>query len=882
MTFQYINPLNGYTQQNLYTSTPQGSIIPQVPYVQNPYSASFYNELNTYPYNNPLYKPVTAPAYVKLGIIPSPSGELVHLFKLANGQKVAIMPRKDEATIVKTFVNAGSMNEIDKHRGVMHVDEHGLFKGSAKLKDGDVFRLTSLMGASTNASTDYAKVDYYITAPFMDDDNLSRTIQIQGDMISNPLFDKDSMESEKGPVCSEISMINDDPMTGAFDKTIRNLFRINSNSQNLVAGSIETVQALTTDDMKYYHSTYYTPENLSTVVIGDVDVNKTMELIAKEFTIQPSAQRVKHCEKLSPITSSVREDIISSKTNFTNIILGFAGPKPADSKDFIISSMLNYYLSTCSTSDFKNTLEKMSASYDSASQKVGLNKDDPYALINVITLNPNDEQRALDAFYDAIIKLQTQPLSDDEMKSMRNSINKSLALSMCDSEDICDMLGGCMLDDSLDLFVNYQNIANSITKQDIMNFARKYYDLNKVAITVVHPTSVTENDIEANYSKSKYSMQNFKPASGIISFKGTKNISTKSVQEYKLQNNTHVALNSTNSDICVFNWSVNTPPVKPKNPNIPAVLRYIFEKGTDFKSQVEYEKFKELNGIDADVYVNGKSIEITANCLGEEASKTLALMNELMYHPKFSQNDFNEAKRYVKDMLKASQKDATSNLLDKLYPGYFPTDANMLKLIDELQLSDIEEFYNSMLSSASSAFIATIPVKNYNELSNQVINYQSQGNIQFKELTPKLYPIFKANPQSNVIYDTDDLNQAQIYKSYQFPMSGNIEDEIKFELLNTILGGTPNSRLFSDLREKQNLAYSVSSNVQAFENSGIITLKIQTTTDNPVSNIHTYNNVEKSLEGFKKHTDLLMNEYISDEELAAAKMLLKQNKYITI
>ena len=108
-------------------------------------------------------------------------------------------------------------------------------------------------------------------------------------------------------------------------------------------------------------------------------------------------------------------------------------------------------------------------------------------------------------------------------------------------------------------------------------------------------------------------------------------------------------------------------------------------------------------------------------------------------------------------------------------------------------------------------------------------------------------------------------------------MSGNIEDEIKFELLNTILGATPNSRLFSDLRETQNLAYSVSSSIQSFENSGILTLKIQTTTDNPEANIHSYDNVQKSLEGFSKHTEKLMKEYVTDEELSAAKMRLKQN-----
>ena len=107
-------------------------------------------------------------------------------------------------------------------------------------------------------------------------------------------------------------------------------------------------------------------------------------------------------------------------------------------------------------------------------------------------------------------------------------------------------------------------------------------------------------------------------------------------------------------------------------------------------------------------------------------------------------------------------------------------------------------------------------------------------------------------------------------------MSGNIYDEVKFELLNTVLGASPNSRLFSDLREKENLAYHVSSDIQSFENTGILTLKIQTTTDNPEASITSYDNVQKSLDGFRRHTDLLQDELISDDELKSAKRKLKQ------
>ena len=879
MSFQNISPI--YLPKQLNYDFRQVNYIPNVNtnyYMANPYQASFYNQSLMFPYMPILNSPTNAP-YVKLGEITAPNGEITHMYRLLNGHEVAIMPRSDEQSVVKTFVDAGSMNETDEKRGVQHVNEHGLFKGSSKLKDGDVFKLTGQMGAYTNASTDYAQINYYITAPYMGFEELKKTIEIQGDMIYNPTFDEKAMESEKGPVCSEISMINDDPTTKAFDKMIRNLFQIQSNSENMVAGSIDTVQALTKTDMHNYHQTYYSPDKMHTVIVCDDSISPEIVIqeVAKNF--KPSYEHnLKIPEKrevLRPIQQATREDIISTKTNSTTIYLGFAGPKASSSKDFIIEKMISYYLSSCSTSDLKNNLEDMDAMYDSTIQKVGLEAHDPYALISVMETNPNEEQIALDNFYDAIKKLQTQALSDDDMTAIRNYLNKSLEYMMCDSEAVCDTLGDCLRDNSLDFFINFREIMQSITKEDIMNFARKYYDLNKASIMVVHPSSVTQNQIQQNYSNSKYASHNIQKQSN-ISFTGMKKINTDEVKEYRLSNNTHLVLNKTNSNLCIFNWCVNTPPIKPKNPNIPAVLKYMFTKGTQYQDQSDLDRYKELNGIDISTFVNGRSIEITGDCLPENASKTLSIINELMYHPKLTQKDFEAAKKYVKSMLMATTKDASDNLLDRLYPGYFPNADKMLKTIDDLRLEDVKAFYNEMLKNASSSFVATLPLDKHPQLANEVISHQNMPNIIFKENVQKLTPIFEANPYPNVIYDTDDLNQAQIYQSFKFPMSGNIEDEAKFELVHTILGGSSNARLFSDLREKQNLAYSVSSTIQSFENTGILTMQIQTTTDNKEAGVQSYDNVQKSLEGFKKHADLLCSELVTDEELDSAKMRLKQ------
>ena len=75
------------------------------------------------------------------------------------------------------------------------------------------------------------------------------------------------------------------------------IFQIQSNSENLVAGSIETVKALTKTDMHNYHQTYYAPENLHTVIIADdsISIESIMDEVVKSF--KPSYA---HNQKITP------------------------------------------------------------------------------------------------------------------------------------------------------------------------------------------------------------------------------------------------------------------------------------------------------------------------------------------------------------------------------------------------------------------------------------------------------------------------------------------------------------------------------------------------------------------------------------------------------
>ena len=144
---------------------------------------------------NPDYDVKTPITYNKIEDINLGNGLTAHYYKLANGQKVVIVPKKG-TTVVKTYVNTGSLNEPDKYRGISHYIEHNLFNGSEALGDKNIFDEVNKIGAYANASTSFSVTDYIIESNLLQDKDLETEIQLQAGMLQTPKFLEDKLEKE--------------------------------------------------------------------------------------------------------------------------------------------------------------------------------------------------------------------------------------------------------------------------------------------------------------------------------------------------------------------------------------------------------------------------------------------------------------------------------------------------------------------------------------------------------------------------------------------------------------------------------------------------------------------------------------------------------------
>ena len=811
-------------------------------------------------------------AYSYVGEISLTEGVTAKCYKLANGQRVVIVP-KAGPTFVKSYVNTGSFNEPDHLRGISHYIEHNLFNGSEDLGDKEFFDEVNKMGADTNASTSFSTTDYYIQSNLLDDTDLENKIQLHAGMLQSPKFLLEKLEKEKNIVNSEINMCVSEDANIGFSQTVKNLYNIKSTSLDLIAGTTDNITALTRDDVvNYFRSNYY-PANMVTVITGEVEPDETMKLVSKYFTASNKPVQQRQFEKMTPTDKPVRQDIISQKTQADNatIFIGFAGPENNNTKDRIHMQALSYLFAGLGNSRVSNLEKEYGTGIGIYSEKLSSRPEDRNMMVVETSVPDGKVEPILKDIYSAIHNLAQNPPSDDELTALKNRLKKDHNDMFESNGAINHYLGSQLLNNTIDHITDFDKIVDEMTAADISNIAKKYLDLNKVALTVVHPNSASKDSIENNHK-----------LVSSISFTGANKktpVDIKNVSHYKMNNNLEVIFNDVPNNNVFFKMTVQTKDWTVKKAAVSDILTSMLAfAGTESKTREELLKNEDMLALDSGVTANQYGISASANCTIDTAEKALAQIHERIQSPNFSQQEFEAAIARLTDAYNSVEVSPVTKF-NKAMMGNTPSRfsaKDKLESLKDITLDDIKAFYNDTFVNGQGHVVVAGPISSHPELKdvvfNQLATYQTVKPLDIEH--EKLYnPVDK----TLVLTDVNKKNQANIILGYKYKVSDNLKDKATISLLNEILGGSPSSRLFMDLREKRNLAYSVYSDKFSLGDMGFFTLNIGTTTENQETGEQTFDNVKKSIDGFNENIQKILNEKVTQEELETAKKALKNN-----
>lgn len=816
-------------------------------------------------------------SYNKIGDIKIPDyEEPAQVYKLANGQKIVILPKEGPA-VVETYFNVGSMNEPDHLRGISHYIEHNLFNGSENLAPGEFFERVSQLGSNTNASTGYNQTNYYIKSQLLKPNSLEEIIKIHADQVQNPKFLQDQLIKEKGPVTSEISMYADNPFNVGRNIALKNLFQINSTSKDLVAGAIQNINAIKREDVVDYYNTWYTPDNTITVITGNIDPKEAIELVSKNFTKNKIPQQGnKKYEELISVDKPVRIDTKMSKAPATIINIGFPGPQNNNTKDKVALEALSVVLAGYKNSRLSKALEPMQVDAEISSEKIGNKSDDKQAVfIGAVTPEEKSEE-TIKTIYKEIAKIAQNPPTQEEMDIAVNKLKMSLSENNERSTNLNAFIANAMLDNDINYLTNYKTILESLTPEDISNAAKSYLDLNKASVCVVHPESTTNDQIINNYSNTNIKNPS-RPSFG-RSNANIDNIYSKA-KEYKLQNNMEVAIQPTPNDFATYQVDFNLPTYLDVSEPEIAILSKMLNRGSANKNNQNFHDILDKANINLGFGASGTGLSIYAKMPKDKLNQGLDLTKEVLLNPRFTKEDFEWAKQATKEEFEGAPKNADNKLDAALYPhiGFMSTKEDSLKKLNETSLEKIQFLYQTIINNAQGIAVLSAPIESNPQLSTDFINAMSKDIPILKPFNPKPVQAYVKNTTPRVFTESEQRLQAEVTMAYKCQASENIDDIAKLNVLNMVLGGNSSSRLFSDLREKQKLAYYVASSMSGIGDTQVIKLNILTTTDDNNDPTSSPENINKSLAGFQKHINKLKIEPITQEELEKAKLIIKNN-----
>ncbi|EMW6200924.1 TPA: M16 family metallopeptidase [Enterococcus faecium] len=200
---------------------------------------------------------------------------------LPNGLTVYLLPKNDYhktyglfstnyGSIDNEFIPYGEKEKVKVPDGIAHFLEHKLFEK----EDGDVFKLFGKQGASANAFTSFTKTSYLFSTTDQVEKNLTTLI----DFVQAPYFTEETVNKEKGIIGQEIQMYEDDPNWRMFFGILNNLYPTHPLHID-IAGTVESIDKITAQDLYTCYRTFYQPSNMVLFVVGKMEPEKLMKLI---------------------------------------------------------------------------------------------------------------------------------------------------------------------------------------------------------------------------------------------------------------------------------------------------------------------------------------------------------------------------------------------------------------------------------------------------------------------------------------------------------------------------------------------------------------------------------------------------------------------------
>lgn len=753
-------------------------------------------------------------------------------YRLDNGLTVLIHEDKSDPLVhVDVTYHVGSGREELGKSGFAHFFEHMMFQGSENVADEEHFKIITAAGGRLNGTTNSDRTNYYQTVPA---NNLETMLWLEADRMG---FLLDAVTQEKFEVQRETvknergQRVDNRPYGRIGERVAAAMYPEGHPYSWPVIGYMDDLNRVNVNDLKKFFLRWYGPNNATLTIGGDVDTDQALKMIKKYFGSIPRGPEVSMPEKATVVLPQDR--YISMEDNVHLPLFYMAFPTVhARHEDEAPLDILSEILGGGKTSLlYKNLVKNQLAVQASVSHPC---RELSCEFSLYAFPHPGSGKSLADIekiIRDSFDEFERRGVEDDDLTKVKASMEAAFIFGLQSAQGKVSNLA------SYETFTGNANWIehdikryNSVTKADVMRVFKKYIKgRHAVVMSVLPKGKIDQRARPDNFTlpKREFEAVSITTADDLKLRKATDNfdrskqpvagkaasVDVPAFWRQSMDNGIRI-LGSQSTETPTTSMLIRVPAghyhESVDKAGMAEMLSMMLNESTTKRTAEQMSQEMRKLGSAVSISADNHYINININSLTKNFDKTLALVQEQMWHPAFKENDFKRLQAQMLQTLQNNKKDAdylAARAYQQLMFGNTIAGApraGTAQSIQNMTVADIKGFYDTFFKPANSQMIV---VSNLNE---KMVNKQLSGFKQWRGKGPQLdlkLPMPEEKPLTIYLVNKDNAAQSAIRIGKRGLKQDITGEFYRASLMNYVLGGNFNSRINLNLREDKGYTY---------------------------------------------------------------------------
>lgn len=405
---------------------------------------------------------------------------------LPNGLEIVLIEDKTLPIVsVNIWYKVGSANEKPGKTGFAHLFEHMMFQGSENVGKEQHFKYIQEAGGTLNGSTSIDRTNYYETVP---SDNLELVLWLESDRMGHllPAITEKKLRNQKDVVMNERRQRYDNQPYGlAWEKMFSNLFPENHPYHWPTIGWMKDIEGYVLDDVKEFFKTYYSPANASMVIAGDINTDKTIQLVEKYFADIPSTNNIPGITFDNPVLNENKFISYDDNVQLPRLYLGWHSEKLYGEDDAAMDVLSEVLTSSKNSRLYRSLVHDKQIAQDISAFQYSAKLNGMFFIVATAKQGVDLDQ-IKDTVFVELDKIRNEEISDEELEKAKNNIKSTYIYSLQKQAVFADQVNNynCNLGEP-NSFRYDLNRYEILTKEEIRKAADKYLSKPYVELRIL-------------------------------------------------------------------------------------------------------------------------------------------------------------------------------------------------------------------------------------------------------------------------------------------------------------------------------------------------------------------------------------------------------------